>query len=136
VRDLLHDVPFLTPMPLPQLERLVRAASPVTARAGETVVAAGDVGDEFYVVESGAVDVVEYDRTLGPGDGFGEIALLRDVARTATIRASTETLLWAVGRAPFLNALGASADARTVAAGVIDEHLARRPTGESDATQP
>ncbi len=137
VRDLLHDVPFLTPLPLPQLERLVRAASPRTAHAGDTIVAAGEVGDEFYVVDSGTVDVVEYGRTLGPGDGFGEIALLRDVARTATIRAAAETRMWTVGRDPFRNALGASPDARTAAAGVIDEHLSRRrAAGGPDSPRP
>jgi len=129
VRDLLHDVPFLTPLPLPQLERLVRSARPVSAAAGHDVIVAGSVGNEFYVVEDGTLDVVEYGRRLGPGDGFGEIALLRDVPRTATIRADTDARLWAVDRAPFLTALGASIDAAQRASGVIDEHLAREPEG-------
>jgi MFS family permease len=134
VRDLLHDVPFLTPLPLPHLERLVRAARPVTVAPNEMIIATGEVGDEFYVVEDGTLDVIEYGRRLGPGDGFGEIALLRDVPRTATIRARTSSRLWVVDRAPFLAALGASDDAVQTAAGVIDEHLARPPTsGPGDA---
>jgi CRP-like cAMP-binding protein len=60
--------------------------------------------------------------------------LLRDVPRTATIRARTSSRLWVVDRAPFLAALGASDDAVQTAAGVIDEHLARPPTsGPGDA---
>jgi hypothetical protein len=133
VRDLLHGVPFLTPLPLPQLERLVRAARAVTAGRGDTVVAAGSVGEEFYVVESGGVDVVESGRRLGPGEGFGEIALLRDIARTATIRASSDLRLWAVDRGPFLAALGGSADARRAASGVIDEHLTRGRSAVGEA---
>ena len=80
----------------------------VTAVAGATVISAGSTGDAFFVVDTGVLDVVEYDRRLGPGDGFEEISLLRDVARTATIRAHSGAELWAVDRAPFLAALGAS----------------------------
>jgi len=130
VRDLLHDVPFLRPLPLPQLERLVRAARPVTAVAGDTVISAGAMGQEFFVVETGELDVVEFGRTLGPGDGFGEIALVRDVPRTATIRARSESRLWAVARAPFLAALGTSPDARVATTGTVEEHLRRRLVAE------
>ena len=70
----------------------------VTAVAGETVISAGSTGDAFFVVDTGVLDVVEYDRRLGPGDGFGEISLLRDVARTATIRVHSDAGL--LGRRP------------------------------------
>jgi MFS family permease len=132
VRDLLHHVPFLGPLPLPQLERLVRAARPVVVAPQTVVVAAGETGEEFFVVDAGELDVLEYGRVLGPGAGFGEIALLRDVPRTATIRARTESRLWAVDRAPFLAALGASPDALVAATGAVEEHLARPP--RPDAT--
>jgi MFS family permease len=130
VRDLLHDVPFLAPLPLPQLERLVRAARPVSVAVGRDVVTRGETGEEFYVVDRGELDVLEFGRTLGPGDGFGEIALLRDVPRTATIRARTGSELWAVDRGPFLAALGATPDALSAAAGAVEKHLARRPVEE------
>jgi MFS family permease len=133
VRDLLHAVPFLAPLPLPQLERLVRAAAPVQVTAGTAVVVQGETGDEFYLVGSGDLDVVEFGRTLGPGDGFGEIALLRDVRRTATIRARTDATLWTFGRATFLAALGATPEALTVADGTVAEHLARPPVDEDPA---
>jgi MFS family permease len=127
VRDLLHDVPFLTPLPLPQLERLVRAARLMEAAPGTNVVTAGETGEEFFVVESGRLGVLEFGRELGAGDGFGEIALLRDVPRTATIRARSDSRLWAVSRRPFLAALGATPEALTAATGAVEEHLARRP---------
>lgn len=132
-RDLLHAVPFLAPLPLPQLERLVRAAEPVQVAAGTDVVVRGEIGDRFYLVGSGDLDVVEFGRTLGPGEGFGEIALLRDVRRTATIRARTDAALWTIGRAPFLAALGATPEALTVADGTVAEHLARPPIDEDPA---
>jgi hypothetical protein len=137
VRDLLHGVPFLAPLPLPQLERLVRSARSVVVAPGADVVTLGETGEEFYVVDSGDLDVVEFGRVVGPGDGFGEIALLRDVPRTATIRARSEGQLWAVGRAPFRAALGASPNAMVAATGAVEQHLARRPRPDDrDLTGP
>jgi CRP-like cAMP-binding protein len=60
--------------------------------AGAAVFEQGDAGDDFYVIEHGQAEVVGDGttvRTLGPGDGFGEIALLRRCARTTTVRAVT-----------------------------------------------
>lgn len=94
------------------------------------MVAEGGPGDRFRVVREGHAEVTVHGhprRTLGPGDGFGEIALLRDVPRTATIRARSDSRLWAVSRRPFLAALGATPEALTAATGAVEEHLARRP---------
>jgi hypothetical protein len=125
VRELLHAVPFLRPLPLPQLERLVRSARRLAVPAGEPVVRVGDIGDEFYIVDDGEVEVIEFGRRLGPGEGFGEIALLRDVPRTATVRAVTDSHLWTIARESFLAAVGRDDDARSAADAVIDEHLSR-----------
>jgi Cyclic nucleotide-binding domain len=125
VRDLLHGVPFLASLPLPHLERLVRAASPLAVAAGQPIVQFGDTGTDFYVIDSGTVEIVEYGRRQGPGEGFGEIALLRDVPRTATVRACTETRLWLVKRSTFLAAVGASPEALGAADDIIAGHLAR-----------
>ena len=85
---LLHGVPMFQPLPLPAIEQLVRGLEPVHVPARQ-----GDPADRFYVIEAGAADVVGDGRlvtTLGPGEGFGEIALLRRVPRTAMVRAATD----------------------------------------------
>jgi CRP-like cAMP-binding protein len=73
--------------------------------AGQAVFRQGDPADRFYVIELGAADVVGDGRlvtTLGPEDGFGEIALLRSVPRTATVRAATDLELQALRCDRFL----------------------------------
>jgi MFS family permease len=90
------------------IEGLARELEAVPVRAGQTVIAEGEVGDRFYLVEEGELDVTiagDYIRTMGPGWGFGEIALLHDVPRTATVVAKTDCLLYALARPPFLDAL-------------------------------
>jgi NADH:quinone reductase (non-electrogenic) len=76
--------------------------------AGEIIVNQGEIGDKFYVVVKGSVEIVRKDRaqaqrlaTLGPGEHFGEVALLKDVVRTATVRALEPTDLLALGRGDF-----------------------------------
>ncbi len=125
VRELLRGVSFLAPLPLPRLERLVRNAEPVSVPAGATIVTAGDVGDEFYVIADGTVDIVEYGRQQGPGSGFGEIALLLDTPRTATVQAATDVNLWTLSRQTFTAAVGAHGDVAELADATIAEHLAR-----------
>ena len=125
VRELLRGVSFLAPLPLPRLERLVRAARPVALAAGQTVIRAGEHGEEFFVLADGTVDVVEYGRRQGPGSGFGEIALLRDVPRTATVRALTDVKLLALTRNAFLGAVSGHGDAAHLADAIVSEHLAR-----------
>jgi CRP-like cAMP-binding protein len=68
----------------------------------------GDEGDRFYVIESGRLTATFQDQVLsqmGPGDPFGEIALLRDVPRTATVTADEDSVLLALDRATFLDAV-------------------------------
>ena len=103
--ELLQAVPMLSPLPLPAIEQLARGLQPVSVPAGTEVVRQGDVGDRYYVIESGTADVIGDGRlvaTLGHGQGFGEIALLRRVPRTATIRAASELQLQALSRDHFL----------------------------------
>jgi predicted MFS family arabinose efflux permease len=103
--ELLHRVAMLTSLPLPAIEQLARGLEPVAVPAGHVVIKQGDVGDRFYVIESGEAEVIGDGRLvamLWPGEGFGEIALLRRVPRTATIRAATDLRLQALSSEHFL----------------------------------
>jgi len=96
---LLQGVPMLQPLPLPAVEQLARGLEPFSVPAGGIIFNQGESADCFYLIEEGAVDVIGDGRlvaTLGPGDGFGEIALLRKVPRTATVRATTDLRLHAL----------------------------------------
>ena len=105
---LLRGHPLFSSLPAPVLEGLARDLQADPVRAGRVVIAAGDVGDRFYLVADGSFEVTiagGHLATLGAGDGFGEIALLRDVLRTATVTARTDGLLYGLERQPFLDAL-------------------------------
>lgn len=125
VRELLHGVSFLSPLPLPRLERLVRGAQSVSIPAGTAIVSAGEIGHTFYVIDDGLVEVEEDGGRHGPGAAFGEIALLLDVPRTATVRAITDVELWTVTRRAFVAAVSAHEDVARLADATAREHLAR-----------
>jgi MFS family permease len=121
VLRLLLDVPLLAVLPPRVVERLALDADPVTAQPEEAVVTEGDLGDRFFVIDQGRLAVTREDRLLrelGPGEWFGELALLRDIPRTATVTAETAVSMWAVERETFLAAVGAATRSREVA----DEH--------------
>lgn len=105
----LHRHPLFRRLSLPALEDLARDLVVHRTVPGERVVVEGEPGDRFYLIAQGQMDVSiagRHVRTLGEGDGFGEIALLRDVPRTATVAALGDGLLYGLGRRPFLNAMG------------------------------
>jgi len=105
---LLRGVSLLSLLPEPTLESLARALVRVEAAPGEVFIREGDPGDLFYVIETGTVDVTKEGRhvaSLGPGDFVGEIALLRDVPRVATVTATSATVLQALDRANFIPAV-------------------------------
>jgi MFS family permease len=106
--ELLRGVSLLSVLPEPVIERLARALVRVEFAEGDVLMREGDHGDRFYVVESGGVTVSKAGRfvaSLGPGDYVGEIALLRDVPRTATVTATAPTVLQALDRKHFLPAV-------------------------------
>jgi MFS family permease len=131
---LLRGVPFLAPLPAPTVEHLAGSLAAVDVEAGATVFHEGDPGDRFYVVEQGEVEVRAGGRllrTLGPGDFFGEIALVRDVPRTATVTASTSSSLLALEAPEFLGAVTGHASSAEAADAVVVSRLGagRRPPG-------
>jgi CRP-like cAMP-binding protein len=86
----------------------------------------GQHGDRFYVIESGTADVTirgEYVRTLSAGGSFGEIALLRDIPRTATITATTDLVTRVIDRRHFLPAVTGHGDAADEAELVVGRLL-------------
>lgn len=88
----------------------------------------GADGDSFYVIERGHADVIgdgRWVRTLGPGDGFGEIALLRSCQRTTSVRATTALTVCTLTRTVFVAAVAGYAPSAEVLDGVIAEHLTR-----------
>ena len=98
---LLQAIPMFTPLSPVTLDALARGLVRVPIAAGGLVVREGDESDRFYVIESGHGRVTAADghllREEGPGDYFGEIGLLRDVPRTATITAIDDTVLLGSG---------------------------------------
>ena len=113
---LLRMVPLFAALPGPELEQLARASATIECSAGDTVVAEGEIGDRYYVIMDGEVEVSicgEVIRTMTRGRGFGEIALLAGVPRSATVTARTRTAMLTIDRASFLGTVvGHDASAR------------------------
>ena len=126
--DLLHAVPMLAGLPLPAVEELAIALEPVTIPAAQVVFAQGDLGDRCYFVEAGSAVVIGDGMEvteLGPGDMFGEIALLRHVPRTATVRATSELHLQALCSDAFLPVVTGYRSSAGRASSDIDAQLGR-----------
>ena len=127
--ELLRTLPLFAPLPPTTLERLASAAVEVHVQPMAEAVSQGAHGDRFFVIRSGRA-VVEVDGAetgeLGPGAFFGEIALLRDVPRTATVRALEPLDLYALERDDFLAAVTGHAPSRAAADTIV---AARLPAG-------
>jgi hypothetical protein len=124
----LRRLPLFAPLPGPTLESIARHLHPVPVPSGEVVVRQGDPGTDFYVIFRGEASVEvdgEPRPPLGPGDHFGEIALLHDIPRTATVRAVTDLELFALDREVFLAALRNDPVALLAAARISAERSGR-----------
>ncbi|MRX44383.1 MFS transporter [Agromyces kandeliae] len=131
---LLRRVDMLCMLPLPAVERLARGLEPVSVASGAVVFAQGDVGDRYYVIESGEVDVVHDGRVvadLGPGEGFGEIALLRPTGRMATVVARTDLRLQALTSDRFLPVVLGYTPSAVEATATVDGIMAQYEPGET-----
>ncbi|MEO5652497.1 MAG: MFS transporter [Marmoricola sp.] len=124
---LISAVDIFAPLASPVVESLARAASELAFKAGEELVRQGGVSDTFFVIQSGLVEVTQGERVLrreGPGEYFGEIGLLRDVPRTATITAVEDTVVQAIEREEFLQAVSGHNEARRTAENIANRRLA------------
>jgi len=105
---------------------LARNLVPISVPKGSAVITQGETGDRFYAILEGTVEVLVDGRpltTLGPGGSFGEIALIRDLPRTATVIAKAESVLLALDRDEFLRAIVGHEDTSDAAHGLATERL-------------
>jgi MFS family permease len=129
---LLRRVPLFAPLNLSTIERLAGSMVPIEVAAGEALMREGEAGDRYLVIEAGSVDVSaagRHLRTCGPGDGIGEIALLRDVPRTATVVATEPTRVLALDPVSFRAAMAGPAIWAAAEATMADRlGMSARPT--------
>lgn len=124
--ELLRGVPLFAPLPVASVENLSLRLDPVVVAAGDEIVRQGDAGDRFFIVDGGSVEVIvdgEHVRDEGPGGFFGEIALLRAIPRTATVRATSATTLLALDSDEFIAGVTGNPRAVKAADALIDERI-------------
>ena len=126
--ELLRGIAIFSPLAPAKIEALASVLSTETASAGSAVVSEGEVSDRFLVIVSGRVEVTqngEHLRFEGPGEFFGEIGLLRDVPRTATVTAVEDTTLYSLARDDFLDAVLGVDESLAAADDVVMRRLGR-----------
>jgi MFS family permease len=125
--ELIQLVPMFEPLSIAVKERIATDLVPLSVSAGEVVIRAGESGDRFYVVDSGELEIAAdgVQTTAHRGDYFGEIALLRDVPRTATVTARADSTLHVLQRDDFLAAVTGHRAAHAAGHAVAEERLAR-----------
>jgi hypothetical protein len=124
---LLRSMPVFAGLSAPVLEGVARSLVPERVAADEVLIREGDPGDRYYAIAGGTFAVSRDGRelrTVGRADGVGEIALLRDVPRTATVVALEDAHVYSLGKAPFLAAVTGHAPVERVA----QERLSETPT--------
>ncbi|MEP7026506.1 MAG: cyclic nucleotide-binding domain-containing protein, partial [Actinomycetota bacterium] len=124
---LLRSLPLFAELPAPAIEGLAAALTQVDLPAGTVLIREGDPGDAYYAIAAGAVDATadgQFLRRCSRGEGVGEIALLQDVPRTATVTAHTDVTAFELSREPFLIAVTGHAATRRHAGRISGERLA------------
>ena len=124
--ELLRRLPIFAPLPLADVETLVLRLEPVPVAPGELLFSQGAPGDRFYVVAGGRLEILvdgQRRAVLGEGEGFGEIALVRECPRTASVRALEGGQLLALDREPFLDTIVKHPRAGQAAGRIVNFHL-------------
>jgi MFS family permease len=131
--ELIDRVPLFAPLSVATKEQVAASLLPVSVAAGEVVIQAGDAGDRFYIVRDGELDIDAggHRTTAHKADYFGEIALLRDVPRTATVKAAVDSNLYALQRTDFLSAITGHSAARAAGDAIAETRL-NRATAHDD----
>jgi CRP-like cAMP-binding protein len=135
---LLRQVPMFTALDLPTIDHLALVARPIRIGEGEVLMRQGEPGDLFYVIDTGSLEVSISGRVVAilvPGDHVGEIALLRNVPRTATVTAREDGELLALERDDFLRAVTGFALSTAEAERIADARLAELPAARPDDTR-
>jgi CRP-like cAMP-binding protein len=128
--QLLRGLAMFAPLPGPELERVARQMDLVMITAGTDVIRQGESGDRFYVIDSGEFRVIADGRPvriLHEGDHFGEIALLQDVPRTATVAAMDDGAVWTLDQEEFLATVTGMPQASSAAHAISAERLRGLP---------
>jgi MFS family permease len=128
--ELVERVPMFAPLSIATKEQVAECLLPVSVEAGDVVIRAGDAGDRFYIVSEGELDIDAGGghTTARAADYFGEIALLHDLPRTATVRATVDSKLYALRRDDFLSAVTGHSAARAAGEAVVEARLTRSQT--------
>ncbi|MGZ8580507.1 MAG: cyclic nucleotide-binding domain-containing protein [Actinomycetota bacterium] len=129
--SLLRRIPMFAPLPPLDLERIARQLDLIQIVAGTEVIRQADVGDRFYAVDAGSFEIVRDGTTIATaveGDYFGEIALLHDVPRTATVRATSDGAVWALDQEEFLATVTGLPQAENAAHAISKERRRTMPS--------
>jgi CRP-like cAMP-binding protein len=135
----LDGIALFAPLPNALRERIAAQIEIVDVAADDVIIYQGEYGDSFYVVEAGRLEAFVNGRqvgSLGQNDFFGELALLADTPRTATVRAATECRLWVLPRRAFLTVLTGFAATATAITRVSTERQATMPAATDDRDDP
>jgi MFS family permease len=121
---IVEGVPMFAPLSIAAKEHMAARLVEVPVTAGEVVIRTGDSGDRFYMVADGALEVTNgIHAEAHRGDFFGELALLRDIPRTATVIATTRSRLYALEREDFLAAVTGHSAVRAAGEAVVEQRL-------------
>ena len=124
--QLLRSIPLFAALPAPAIEGIARQLDSLLVAEGVVVVTEGEPGDRYYAVADGELVVSRHGRRLGTlsrADGFGEIALIRQVPRTATVTALSDALLYVLEKEPFVTSVTGHAPTASAARSIITDHL-------------
>jgi hypothetical protein len=129
---LLRSIPIFAALPAPALEGVARELEPVTVSTGTTMFHEGDRGDRYYAVADGSLAISRSGvvvKTVSRGEGFGEIALIHDVPRRATVTAVSDASLYSLRKDFFLQAVTGHPAAALVAGRIVAGHLGNSTPG-------